>query len=63
MPDHVYVLFGIYADRSDAKILGVYTTIEAAQDRLNITRSADSVYRCNYIKMPLDRAAPVRLEP
>lgn len=59
----VYVVFGVYSDRSGSKILGVYTDQLAADDRVQIAREAGSAYSVNYAKIPLDKSFPVDLNP
>jgi hypothetical protein len=59
----VYVVFGVYHDRSGSKILGVYTDQSAADDRVQIMRAAEPAYSVNYSKIPLDKTFPVDLNP
>lgn len=59
----VYVVFGVYNDRSGSKILGVYTDQGAADDRVQIIRAGEPAYSVNYAKVPLDKTFPVDLNP
>lgn len=59
----VYVVFGVYVDRSGSKILGIYTDQTAADDRVQIAREAEAAYSVNYAKVPLDKSFPVDLNP
>jgi hypothetical protein len=59
----VWVVFGVYSDRSGSKILGVYTDQWAAQDRVDMLREAGSVYSVNYAKVPLNKTFGVELNP
>jgi hypothetical protein len=59
----VYVVFGVYSDRSGSKILGIYTDQAAADDRVQLARQAIPAYSVNYAKVPLDKTFPVDLNP
>lgn len=59
----VYVVFGVYSDRSGSKILGIYTDQGSADDRVQIAREAEAAYAVNYVKIPLDKSFPVELRP
>lgn len=59
----VWVIFGVYPDRSGSKILGIYSGQAAAEDRVQIAKSAGAGYSVNYIKVPLDKSFPVDLNP
>ena len=59
----VWVVFGVYGDRSGSKLLGIYTDMRAAEDRVKLLKSAESAYSVNFAKMPLDQASGVRLDP
>ena len=59
----VWVMFGVYSDRSGSKILGVYTDQSAAEDRVKLAREAGAAYQINYVKCPLDKTFGVELNP
>lgn len=59
----VWVVFGVYSDRSSSKILGVYTDQWAAQDRVDMLREGNSAYFVNYAKVPLNKTFGVELNP
>lgn len=59
----VWIVFGVYRDRSGSKIFGAYTDQSAAEDRVKLAREADSVYSMNYAKVPLNKVFPVDLNP
>lgn len=62
-PSYVYVVFGVYSDRSGSKIFGVYNEQHEAEDRTKIAKDAGATYSVNYVKVPLDKAFPVELNP
>lgn len=59
----VWVVFGVYHDRSASTILGIYTDQWTADDRVQMARAAGSMYSVNYAKVPLDKTFPVDLKP
>ena len=59
----VWIVFGVYQDRSGSKILGVYASMEEAHDRVQLAREADAIYNVNYAKVPIGRAFTVDLNP
>lgn len=60
---NLWVVFGVYSDRSGSRILGVYTTQGDAEDRVHLAREAGASYFINYAKVPLDKAFTVDLNP
>lgn len=58
----VYVLYGVNDERGRTKLLGVYTTGEAAAEGAAIAKAIDGPYDISYVKMPIDKAAPTMLE-
>jgi hypothetical protein len=59
----VWVVFGVYSDRSGSKLLGVYTDQWAAEDRVKMLKEAGAVYSVNYARMPLNKTFGVELNP
>lgn len=59
----VYVVYGMYSDRSGAQIFGIYEDASQADDRVEIARAAGAAYTVNCITMPLNRAEPTNLVP
>lgn len=59
----VYVVFGVYSDRSSAKLLGVYSQMAAAEDRVKMLREGESIYQVQFAKVPLNKTFGVELRP
>lgn len=57
-PIDLYVLLGFYADKSGAKLFGIYELLRTAEDRLAILNAAGSLYTCRVVKMKLNEACP-----
>lgn len=59
----VWVVFGVYHDRSGSKILEVYTDQWQAQDRVDMLREGGSVCSVDYAKIPINKTFGVDLNP
>jgi hypothetical protein len=59
----VWVVFGVYNDRSGSKLFGVYTDQAQAAERVKMAKEAGAIYSLNYARMPLDQVFGVDLNP
>ena len=59
----VWIVFGVYSDRSGSKIFSAYTDQWAAEDRVKLAKEPGSIFSMNYAKVPLNKAFSVELNP
>lgn len=56
--DEVFVIIGFYADHSGCKLLGIYETLEEAEDRHHIVACCGAVITTRVVKMKVGAADP-----